>query len=371
VRDGKLYGLRYQLGLAAVEFLPRPRDLGCLKGTEEPKNLLSLALLCYRQVSMARSFCSYEELYDIVPKLTADSTTPVEAEELNPLIKRFLTKCHGSIKAIGGHSVLLSTSEGIAAKISFKAGDSRLRIEQQVFSLLEKSPSPHIVRCFLCRPNITFMPFISNRTLHDRIGMVNVICPIISWMLELSEAAATLEALGLAHGDIKPPNILVNEWDKLTLVDLDHTLPIGSDLEVGDEPYVRVHKPSEEGGGGVYGKAGPETEEFALGSIFWYITRGKELYAELDGFDRVNRLRRRQFPDLHLHNPIDNVIHNCWFGNFEQLADLLREIQGLAARHSSSNDIQEVGLMSGAEYFLNKELCNRYYFRLLEDEVVG
>lgn len=74
------------------------------------------------------------------------------------------------------------------------------------------------------------MLFISGRNLHDCITMYNASCPILSWMFQISSAAAILEALGLAHGDIKPLNILVNDQYRLTLVDLDHTLPIGSDL---------------------------------------------------------------------------------------------------------------------------------------------
>jgi hypothetical protein len=320
---------------------------------------------------MNQSFCSYEGLCAIIPVFTAHSTTPVTAEEINPLIKQFLTKCPGSIiKAIGGHSVLLVTSEDIVAKVSFKAGDSRVNVEQEVFTLLERTSSPHIVRCFLCRPDITFMPFVSNRTLHGRMATESVVCPVFSWMLQLSGAATTLETLGLAHGDINPSNILVDEQDRLKLIDLDHTLPIGSDLEVGEEPYVRVHKPSQEGGGGggVYGRAGPETEQFALGSIFWYITRGKELYAELNGVDKVNRLMECQFPALETQDPVDNVISNCWFGKFPLMADLLREVKRLAARYGTSDSIQEVESMSSAEYFAKKELCDRYYCQLVKDK---
>jgi len=32
-----------------------------------------------------------------------------------------------------------------------------------------------------------------------------------------------------------------------------------------------------------YGVAGPITEQLALGSIFWFIARGMELYPELEG----------------------------------------------------------------------------------------
>jgi serine/threonine protein kinase len=121
------------------------------------------------------------------------------------------------------------------------------------------------------------MPFVSSRNLHERITMGNSSHPILSWMTQLSSAVTALETLGLAHRDIKPANILIDENDQLTLIDLDHALPFGSDLDVGDDPYVRAHFVGEiEGGvgGGVYDRAGPKTEPFVLGSIFWYMARG-------------------------------------------------------------------------------------------------
>lgn len=191
-------------------------------------------------------------------------------------------------------------------------------------------------------------------------------------MFQLSGTLAALETIGLAHGDIKPQNILVNDRDHLILIDLDHTLPIGSDLDVPEEPYVRAHALDEnEGGGGVYGRVGPDTEQFALGSIFWYITRGQELYAELDGFDRVNRLVRRHFPDLSSDDPIDKVIDNCWSRKFERTVDLLRGIQGVAAEQGALDSISDVQLMSGSEYLARRELCECYYSLLLPDESIS
>lgn len=118
---------------------------------------------------MAEAFYSYEDLCRLIPTLTADSTTLVTADEINPLVERFLVKCRASIQAIGGHSALLLTPKNTIAKISFKASDRRLEIEQEVFSLLERCPCLHIVRCYLSRPNIVLMPFIGSRTLHDRL----------------------------------------------------------------------------------------------------------------------------------------------------------------------------------------------------------
>jgi hypothetical protein len=81
-------------------------------------------------------------------------------------------------------------------------------------------------------------------------------------MLQLSEAAACLEAHELAHGDINPGNILFNQ-DQPKLVDSDHALQIGDDLDVGYVPYVRSRKRGEPGGD--HGVARPITVQFALG----------------------------------------------------------------------------------------------------------
>lgn len=49
------------------------------------------------------------------------------------------------------------------------------------------------------------------------------------------------------------------------------------------------------------------------------------------------------------------------------MADLLREIQRLAATHSVSGDIQKVASISTTEYLAKMELCSCYYTLLLED----
>ncbi|RJE21441.1 STYKc [Aspergillus sclerotialis] len=288
-------------------------------------------------------------------------------EEINPLIERFIIKCQAQVPAIGGHSVLLFTPEKIAAKIPFKADDYRLQNEQEIFDQLEKCPSPYIIRCLLSRPNIIFMPLLNAKHLHDRMKENDIHRPILPWMFQLTSAVVALEAIGLAHGDINPLNILIDNNDRLTLIDLDHTLRIGDDLEVGDEPYIRVHTRDGREGGGFLGKAGAEAEQFGLGSIFFYMTRGKELYADMTPYDRVQTLLARQFPDLESDNPIDNIISRCWNGEFARVADILREIENIAAEQGILDSIAGTESFSNVEYIAKRKLCKQYYSLLLED----
>lgn len=106
----------------------------------------------------------------------------------------------------------------------------------------------------------------------------------------------------------------------------DHSPAIGDALDVGYEPYVRQHRGTL---GGLYGTAGPVTEQFALGSAFWYMTRNSELYSELEGPDQVDRLLEGKFPATVPHDPIDKIIANCWNGFYPQIADLVMEIRAL------------------------------------------
>jgi serine/threonine protein kinase len=60
--------------------------------------------------------------------------------------------------------------------------------------------------------------------------------PILRWIQQLADAGACIESLGYAHGDINPRNILVDDDDGVKLIDFDHALEIGANLDVGDAP---------------------------------------------------------------------------------------------------------------------------------------
>lgn len=120
-------------------------------------------------------------------------------------------------------------------------------------------------------------------------------------------------------------------------MDLDRALKFGSSLDVGDDPYVRVHKVCE--GGGV---AGPETEQFASGSIFKHTTQGTGLYSE---------------PAVNPDGPIDTLSTIVGLDSFAWIEALLHRIKEVAARAGTFNGIQDVESVSHAEYPAKKELC--------------
>lgn len=277
--------------------------------------------------------------------------------ELNPLIEQLLLACpSSSVFAIGGHSVILQISSNIVAKVSMKAGDPRLRQEQKIFEVLQDAKSHNIVQCFYRGVDVSFLESLPHGTLYDRMSLPKH-RPVLHWMLQLTTAVAYLEELGYAHGDLNPQNILLNDDDELILIDFDHSLEIGEDVNVGYEPYVRQSRQRD---GGLFGVAGPRPEQFALGSIFWYMSRGSELYSELSGPDQVDRLIDGEFPDIDPTEPIERVIQNCWLRRYARIADLLEEIKAMVGDTAR----QEKQSVPGHDDSENRRICEMYYTSL-------
>lgn len=249
---------------------------------------------------------------------------------------------------------MLFIPPGVAAKVSLEVGDKRLRHEQDIFALLDHLKCPQLAQCYFRGVGVIFLELLAHGTLHDRKSMSRP-KPVLHWMLQLSSAAATLEALGYAHGDINPENILLDVHDQVRLVDFDHSLRIGDALDVGYEPYVRQHRGYV---GGHYGIAGPFTEQFALGSVFWYMTRGSELYSELEGHDQVNRLLDGKFPATDPNDPIDRIIVNCWNGLYSRVVDLVEELKDTSALEMKSQPPMSAGQRWECD---TTRLCKNYY----------
>ncbi|KAF7506291.1 hypothetical protein GJ744_011864 [Endocarpon pusillum] len=144
--------------------------------------------------------------------------------------------------------------------------------------------------------------------------------------MELSNAAAWLESLGYVHTDIRPPNLLLDSRDHLKLSDFDSMAEIGTLADGAAPPWARVLGPEAGSEEGTFGLNGARSEQFAIGSILYCMTRGFEPYEDEDfGHTEstivIDRLQHMMFPDLH-EGHLDRIIERCWKGNFVLLKDL-------------------------------------------------
>jgi hypothetical protein len=152
-------------------------------------------------------------------------------------------------------------------------------------------------------------------------------------MNDLTQAVAFLESLNLAHGDLRPENILLDR-DRLKVSDFDCTAEIGTDFEACMPPYGRILNSDDElldqGRCGSSGFLGPRTEQFALGSLFYLINYGFEVYGDRcltadpseHGRKVVDLLQNMEFPNLDGDPLIDDIINECWHNNYATIAEL-------------------------------------------------
>jgi serine/threonine protein kinase len=172
----------------------------------------------------------------------------------------------------------------------------------------------------------------------------------MEWMNDLTQAVAFLESLNLAHGDLRPENILLDR-NRLKLSDFDCTAEIGTYFEACMAPYGRLLNSEEvdQGESGTSGFLGPRTEQFALGSIFYFINYNFEVYGDRcltddpkeHGPKLVDLLQEMEFPKLNGNPLIDDIIDKCWHNKYPTIAELAADTKTLVEdnirRETSAN----------------------------------
>ncbi|KAK4119031.1 hypothetical protein N657DRAFT_659236 [Parathielavia appendiculata] len=175
--------------------------------------------------------------------------------------------------------------------------------ESAVYNLLEQYPSsPYSLDACLRR----------NQLLHE-ITVLKVLRVedrrlVERWAAELCAAVAWVESLGLAHTDLRPPNLLLNERNHLKLTDIDCVARIRESLSGNPPRWARLYNDPVTGHG-CHGVDGPETEQSAIGSLLYCMTRGHEPYWQPEGVPRST-----------LWNYLlDCIIGRCWNGWYESI----------------------------------------------------
>ncbi len=247
--------------------------------------------------------------------------------------------------------------------------------ENRIFDLLERNPQcPSLVRSFFRTPSANFLQFVGD-SLEIRLQRYQMRDPktsqvlqvwyreplnlVTRWIIELVDAVAILESLELVHADIRPPNILLDSRDRLKVIDFDSTTIQGAPIQGAQPPYARVL--GVEGGQdrGSFGDYGPRTEQFALGGIFYYMTRGYEPYDnEWFGHDHgpkiVELLQEMKFPETG-DDEIDTIIRKCWHGEYASIQALKLDV----IRLTSNNDAGITSIMEKEEYEARRQECEQ------------
>ncbi|RDW72697.1 uncharacterized protein DSM5745_07869 [Aspergillus mulundensis] len=229
--------------------------------------------------------------------------------------------------------------------------------ELKIYDILSRHPPcPFIVQCFHCAENGIFLEYMKNEVLalriqnnHTRDHKTMVVTEVKKleplglrqqWMTDLAGATAFLESLNLAHGDLRPENILL-DGDKVKLCDFDWTREFGEEYWTCEAPYGRfLNKGEEEAGEGTCGHGGNlcvRTELFALGSLYYLINYGFEVYGdrcvsedpEGRGAAVESLLQNMQFPELNGDPVMDAIIDKCWHNKYPTIADLAAELERL------------------------------------------
>lgn len=153
----------------------------------------------------------------------------------------------------------------------------------------------------------------------------------LEWMNDLAQAVAFLESLNLAHGDLRPENILIDR-NRLKLSDFDYTAEIGTPCEGYSGPYGRIlnDEEADQGERGSFGFLGPRAEQFALGSLYNLINYGFEVYGDRciddDPYEHgpkvLDLLQKNEFPELSGDHLIEDIIHKCWHNKYGKVSDL-------------------------------------------------
>ncbi|EGE01556.1 CAMK protein kinase [Trichophyton equinum CBS 127.97] len=293
---------------------------------------------------------------------------------------------HGAISAV------YEVHPQIVVKVPFPEERESFAKEIKIYETFSTHPPcPYIAQCFYYTDNGIFLEYMSredpvfrlhlystlaSRIHHNQIrdestGVVTKVEkpePIAlrkRWMNDLAQAVAFLESLNLAHGDLRPENVLLDR-DKLKVTDFDRAAEIGTPIERCKTPYRRFMNGTEPGEASdrSAGHLGPRTEQFDLGSLYYFINYGFEVYGDrcLDpenprehGPKTIDLLQNMIFPELDGDPLIDDIIHKCWHNKYRKVADLAEYTEALLVREPSAAKDTEAG--SSEDVTWKKALC--------------
>ncbi|TIA61003.1 hypothetical protein D6C77_03756 [Aureobasidium pullulans] len=228
--------------------------------------------------------------------------------------------------------------------------------EKTMHRMLQRHAHPNIIHSILVLPEGIFLERLG-MSLAERLTPTAL--PVdpgleLRWIQQLVSAVAWLEGLGIAHGDLRPSNILLDTSQNLNLIDFDCAVKFGEELIAGGAPFCKMNN------GFKSPAAGVETEVFAIGSCVYNIHFGHEPWSELnevDGHEVAKKWCRHEYPPPG-GDEIGVIIQRCWDGDFKSIRALDAVVKtlrsdGMVARRPSW--LQAWFLVVDCRYFLAKD----------------
>lgn len=243
-----------------------------------------------------------------------------------------------------------------------KESAEKIANEKAVYKTLMQHRHPNIVHGILCVSEGIFLQRLGP-TLEYHMAQ----CPAkpttqTRWIRQLASALAWLERLGYVHGDLRPANIFLDGMENIRLGDFDATVRAGEQLMVASEPFCKLNEDYE------LPPAGPDTEQFSLGSCIYNIRFGHKPHHDLDAPVRVRKLMVNQFPSTSGDGLLGKVTTNCWYGVYDSICAVEQEILLVLGRcsvfercpekeaYQQIDDTQSHILLSECELFLRNQI---------------
>ncbi|KAL3473174.1 kinase-like domain-containing protein [Aspergillus californicus] len=153
---------------------------------------------------------------------------------------------------------------------------------------------------------------------------------VARWIRQLTPALEYVESMGCAHNDVHPRNCLLDNSFNLKLADFDCTTKIGQFVETAYTPWARMIPDGPLAG--TYGLCGARSEQFAVGSVLYYMVYGQEPYEDLD-----------------LKDKDPQELDPCWYNVYPTMAMLAYDfkrktgdvVSHAAAEHVSIQSVKE------------------------------
>ncbi|CAG8929200.1 unnamed protein product [Penicillium salamii] len=190
---------------------------------------------------------------------------------------------------------------------------------------------PNIIECFLMLPDHIFLSYCTHKAItprfyerqeretgvngfHGRLIRVKEYedpALIARWIQQLTSALEYVEKLGFCHNDLHASNCLLDKNFNLKLTDFGRATTIGQFLE------------------GTYGLCSARTEQFAVGTLLYFMVYGHEPYDDViltaEEWDR--RFGEMEFPELNRNEVLDEIISACWHNVYPTMALLAYDVK--------------------------------------------